>query len=175
MNLALISKYFVRLLTSKFKTDTISFKVTSDLDYSEDPEGWEREYTDILINDRSLFDRLEEYEEQQAKITNTDRKLAGKYVGVDPQSFERLNKVNNNQEIGIWQCSVCKSALCSSDLVCKFRKDPLFVYLYDFRQVPFNRHDAGHSEMREKTKWNYEYFGPFKFNRQEFFKAVNSL
>jgi len=173
--ITLLTRYLLSPLTNKLKSDTVSFNVATDIDYSEDPEGWEWKHTDILINGRSLFDRLKEWELGQAKVTKTDRDLAGMYIGIDPTDLKKILEKNDYKEVSLWQCSKCRSGLCSSHLVCKMKKDPLFVYLYDFHQVPFNRHDSVHPEARERTKWDYNYFGPFKFSRKQLAKELASL
>lgn len=172
-------KYYLSPITNILKTDNISFNVTSELDYSEDLEGWEWKHTDIIINGISLFKRLYEYEKSEARRTKTDENLAGKYTGIDPYHLSKgLNRGNRN-ELSVWQCSVCKSSLCSSDLACKYKINPFYVEFYDFRQlpkpIPFDNSKEPHPETIEKYKWNYQPFGPFKFNRLEFFKAVKSL
>lgn len=172
-------KLYTRYLAGNFKTDTVEFKVTSELDYDEVPEGWEWKRTDIIINNKPLFERLREYELAEARRTKTSPELAGKYLGIDPQDLFKTLNGGNNSELAVWQCSICRSSLCSSDLVCKYKVGPFYVEFYDFRQkpnpIPFNNSEEPHHETIEKYKWNYEAFGPFRFNRKAFFKSLASV
>lgn len=172
-------KYYLSPITNILKTDNISFSVTSKLDYSEDPEGWEWKHTDIIINGISLFKRLYEYEKSEARRTKTDENLAGKYIGIDPYDLSKILNSVNRDGLSVWQCSICRSSLCSACLVCKYRVSLFYVEFYDFRQlampIPFNESRRSHQETIEKCKWNYGPFGPFKFNRFKFFRAFRSL
>ena len=179
MNLATKLRLYIRYLLNNFKTDAISFNVKSVLDYDVDPEGWEWKETDILVNGKSLFEKLREHESYEAKRTSTDVNLAGQYVGIAPYNIKKRVGNGNNNAFSIWQCSVCHSALCSVDLECDFKITPFYVELSNFRQaakpVPLNNTPLGHVETLDKLKWNYEGFRPFRFNRAIFMKAVRSL
>ena len=99
-------------------------------------------------------------------------------MGIDPKGLIRTFKRGTGGEISIWQCSICKSSLCASDLVCKYKVTPFIVEFYDFRQqsnpIPFNNQKL-HEETIEKSKWNYSALRPFKFNRHKFFKELSKL
>ena len=125
-------KLYLRYLLSSFKTDTIEFKVSSELDYDVDPEGWEWKHTDIIINNKSLFKRLYEYERSEAGRTKTNIALAGEYIGIDPYHLSKALNRGNSNELSVWQCSVCRS-YCSSYLVCKYKVGLFYVEFYDFR------------------------------------------
>ncbi|MBU1132850.1 hypothetical protein KKG08_01095 [Patescibacteria group bacterium] len=171
-------KLYLKYLLGRTKRDSIEFRVNTDIDYSEDPNGFPWKHTDIIINNKSLFDRLHDYESPEARRTKTNIDLAGKYIGVDPQFLVKILKGESTDSLSVWQCSICRSSLCASDLVCRYRVTPFIVELYDFRQqskpVPFDNQEL-HNETIEKSKWNYSAFGPFKFRRVTFFKELSKI
>ena len=73
-------RYWLDKILKHFRTDVITFKISTEIDDKEIP--WD--YTDIIINQKSLFERLKEYELSEARRTKTNVELAGKYIGVDP-------------------------------------------------------------------------------------------
>ncbi len=158
-----------------FGKDKINFKVRTD--YDEDEIPWL--HTEIFINNRSLFQKLIDYENFEASRTQTDPDLVGKYIGIDPVHIRKtLLKCKPGSEISLWQCSKCRSH-CSVTLVCKVRIKLLYVELYDFRQIinpiPFNGKSLPDENFVDKTKWNYETFGPFVFNTIQFYREIISL
>lgn len=171
-------KPYLRYPLRNAKIESIEFKVNIDIDYSEDKEGIPWPHTDIIINNKSLFEKLYEYEKSEARRTKTNENLAGKYIGIDPQHLIKTFKNGNSQNLSAWQCSICKSSLCASDLICKYKVTLFTIELHGFRQqsnpVPFNNQEL-HNATIEKSKWNYSAFGPFKFNRQNFFKELSKL
>ena len=172
--ISLYLRYFLR----NIRTDSIGFRVNTDMDYSEDKEGIPWAHTDLVINNRSLFEQLYEHEKSEAARTKTDADLAGKYLGIDPGDLSKIFKKGSTDSFSAWQCSICRSSLCASDLVCRYRVTPLFVELYDFRQqsnpAPFKNLQL-HDATIEKSKWNYSAFGPFKFSRRGFFKELSKI
>ncbi|EKE00069.1 MAG: hypothetical protein ACD_22C00098G0001 [uncultured bacterium] len=178
MRLADKIKLYIRYLLRNVKNDSIEFKVNEDMDYSEDKGGIPWLHTDLIVNSISLFEKLHEYERSEATRTKTNDDLAGKYIGIDPQSLVKIFKSGSTYNLSVWQCSICRSSLCASDLVCKYRITPLTVEFYDFRQrsnpAPFSNLEL-HNATIEKSKWNYSAFGPFRFNRQSFFKELSKI
>lgn len=174
MKLKLIIRYWVNKLTTPFKTDQIDFRVSTEIDEDEVP--WY--HTDIIINNKSIFKRLEEYELIEANRTKTNRDLAGKYIGIGPHDLFRSTMKIRSGKYSAWQCSECQS-YCSAHLYCNIRVGLFFIYWNDFTQVaksiPFNSTDSIHEVMREKTKWNYEAFGPFKFKKSDFYNKIKLL
>lgn len=172
-------KLYLRYLASFGKKDQISFQVESEIDHTEDPEGWEWKHTDILINGKSLFKRLEDYEMSEAKRTGTDVSLAGKYVGIDPVHLYKKFKKGSTNRFSGWQCSHCRSAGCATNLECDYKVRLFSVELSNFRQVPrptpFNNTKEVHPETLGKVKWNYEAFLPLKFKKNDFFREVSCL
>jgi len=178
MGLSQRIKRYIRYLLRNTKTDSIAFKVSVETDYTEDPEGFPWEHTDIIINNKSLFDKLYDYESSEDSRTKTNAGLAGKYIGIDPHDLVKILKKGNTDCLSTWQCSICRSSLCATSLVCKYRVNPFTVEFYDFRQqpnpVPFNNQKM-HQETLAKCKWNYAAFGPFRFNKTAFFKELAKL
>jgi hypothetical protein len=174
MKIRLILRYLFYKLIKPTKTDQITFKVSTEIDDEECP--WD--HTDIIINQKSLFERLKEYELGEASRTKTNRDLAGKYIGIDPHALFRNVLTFKKGKFSAWQCSECRSQ-CAAHLYCTVKVGLFFVYWYDFRQVasniPFNRSESIHEVMREKTKWNYEPFQSFKFNKRDFFNKARLL
>ncbi len=160
------------------KKDLIEFKVNTDIDYNETPEGIPWKHTDIIINEESLFDSLRSYESFEAQRTKTNVDIAGKYIGIDPQDLNKICTSGNKDNFSAWQCSTCRSSLCASNLVCKYKITPFTIELYDFRQqsnpMPLNQQKL-HNATIEKSKWNYSAFGPFKFDRISFFKEMSKV
>lgn len=174
MKFKLLFRYWLNKLTKPLKTDDIDFRVTTDVDEEDIP--WE--HTDILINQKSLFEILNEYELSEASRTKTNRELAGKYIGIDPKDLYKVTLKNKNGKFSAWQCSECRSH-CSAHLYCDVKVGLFFVYWSNFRQVatniPFNMTDSIHEEMREKTKWNYDALRSFKFKKSDFFNKMKQL
>lgn len=125
--LKLIFRYFFyKFVIKPIKTDQITFKVSTDIDFEEIP--WD--HTDIIINEKSLFERLKEYEMSEARRTKTNQNLAGKYIGIEPQFvFENIFRFKKGN-FSVWQCSVCRSD-CASKLYCTVKVGLFFVYWYD--------------------------------------------
>ncbi len=171
-------KHYINFLIKKFvpKVDEITFKiyVNNEIDengYDVDPFA----HTDIIVNGKSLFERLKEYETSEAKRTKTDTKLAGMYVGIEPDNLlQRLNE-GSTDDFSVWQCSTCRSSLCAAHLVCDFKSTPLYFELSNFRQVtyplPMNN-PTQHEETIYKTKWNYVSFRPYRFNKSATIKEL---
>ena len=167
----------IRQFLNKFNADSVSFKITSIHD-SYDGIDWP--HTDIIINGESIFDKLKKYEVFEAQRTNTDEKLAGKYVGIHPTDLiSYFYHKNGVQVIGpkkftitFCQCSKCRSMSCTSHLSCDCKITPLTIQFSNFRQkfdpVSFDNTKKTCPENIEKHKWNYEPFGPFKFPKGEF-------
>jgi hypothetical protein len=166
-----------RQLLSIFKVDSVDFKITYTHD---DYDGIDWPHTDILINGKSLFDRLKEYETFEAQRTGSSEKIAGKYDGIDPSDLlnyfytksgtQIINK--NKFTISVSQCNKCYSTSCTSHLYCDCKISPLTIELSNFRQkfnpISFNNTKNTCPENIEKHKWNYEAFGPFKFPKGTF-------
>jgi hypothetical protein len=167
-------RYWLDKILKHFRTDVITFKISTEIDDKEIP--WD--YTDIIINQKSLFERLKEYELSEARRTKTNVELAGKYIGVDPYFLYRNVHKFKNGNFSAWQCSECRSN-CAARLYCKVKIGLFFVYWYDFKQyatnIPFNMTESIHEAMREKTKWNYDAFQSFKFSKRDFFNKVRLL
>ncbi len=174
----------LRQILSIFKVDSVNFKVTYTHD-GYDSIDWP--HTDILINSKSLFARLKEYEVFEAQRTNSDEKLAGNYDGIDPSDLlsyfytkggiQILNK--NKFTISISQCKRCYSASCTSRLYCDCKISPLTIEFSNFRQafkpVSFDNTKKTCPENIEKHKWNYEAFGPFKFPKGDFLANLRKV
>jgi hypothetical protein len=174
----------IRRFLNKFNADSISFKVTSTYD-DYDEIDWP--HTDIIVNNKSIFERLKEYEIFEAQRTNTDEKLAGNYVGIDPSDLIRyfytkkeVQIINKDKfTISISQCSKCRSRDCTSHLYCNCKITPLTIEFSNFKQefspVRFDNTKKSCSENIEKHKWNYEAFGPFKFPKGEFLMNLRKV
>lgn len=172
----------LRQIYSKFKTDSVDFKVTTTRD---DYDGIDWSHTDIIINKESIFERLKKYETFEAERTGTNDKLAGNYLGIDPgdlirffyskNGFQIINK--NCFKISISQCSKCSSASCTSHLYCDCQITPLTIKFSNFRQefkpMLFDNSKKSCPENIDKHKWNYEAFGPFIFSKGEFLSNLN--
>jgi len=126
MRLTLIIKYWISLLIKPLKTDILSFKITTETDDEDIP--WS--HTDIIINGKSLFEKLRDYEVSEARRTRTDTKLVGKYIGIDPSDLYSLYRKTGRKttdNYSAWQCSDCRS-FCSSHLYCTYKVGLFFVY-----------------------------------------------
>jgi hypothetical protein len=167
----------LRQLLSIFKVDSVNFKTT----YTHDNyDGIDWPHANIIINNKSIFERLKEYEIFEAQRTNSDEKLAGNYDGIDPSDLlnyfytEGGIQIMNKRKFtfSISQCKKCYSASCTSDLYCDCKISPLTIEFLNFRQAfnpaPFDGSKKTCPENIEKHKWNYEPFGPFKFTKGEF-------
>ena len=173
-----------RQLLNRFNTDSINFKVVYTHD---DYEGHDWPHTDIIVNNKSIFERLKEYEIFETERTNTDEELAGNYVGIDPNDLIKQFYTNNGIQIIIKdkfkisfsQCSKCKSRDCTSHLYCNCKITPLTIEFSNFKQefspVRFDNTKKSCSENIEKHKWNYEAFGPFKFPKGEFLMNLRKV
>lgn len=172
-----IQLYFKHLADYR-KLDILSFKLLSVTETKIEEGIFTGHYTEIVINGKSIIDRLYDYELSEAIRTKTNKDLAGKYIGTNPQNIISKFKSGNSNNLSAWQCSICMSALCASKLICKYKVNALTVELYDFRQlsipVPFNN-ETQHEETLDKSKWNYEAFGPFIFNRYSILKELYKL
>lgn len=173
-----------RQLLSMFKVDSVNFKTTYTHD---DYDNIDWPHTDIIVNNKSVFDRLREYEIFEAQRTNTDEKLAGNYIGIDPSDLIRYFYTKNGVQIisknkftiSVSQCSKCSSASCTSHLYCDCRITPLTIKFSNFRQkfnpVSFDNAKKSCPENIEKHKWNYEAFGSFKFPKGEFLMNLRKV
>ena len=167
-----------------FKVDSVNFAITNTHDDYDDID-WP--HTDILINNKSVFKRLQEYEVFEAQRTNLDEKLAGNYAGIDPIDLLKyfytkggIQIINKNKfTISISQCNKCYSASCTSHLYCDCKISPLTIELSNFRQkfdpVTFNNAKKTCPENIEKHKWNYEAFAPFKFPKGTFLTNLKNV
>ncbi len=172
-----------RQLLSVFKVDLVNFKTTYTHD---DYDGIDWPHTDIIINNRSIFDRLKEYEIFEAQRTNSNEKIAGNYDGIDPSDLLNyfytkggVQIINKHKfTISISQCKRCYSTSCTSHLYCDCKISPLTIEFSNFRQkfdpVPFDNVKKTCPENIEKHKWNYEAFGPFKFAKGAFLTNLRS-
>lgn len=149
--------------------------------------------TDVYIDNQSFIDLLKQYELPFAQKINHPE-IAGLYVGGDPsdplEAIEQFEKFNPDSKIGLYQCAKCYSGH-PFDLEFRIRKEGQFVYWYDFGQEPqvmppspseynapvvwrrLRPKDTHADQMKEKSKWNYDNFGPFKFDVNEYMKALD--
>jgi hypothetical protein len=173
-----------RQILSIFRSDSVNFKITHTHD-NYDEIDWP--HTDILINGKSLFDRLKEYEIFEAQRTNSNEKLAGNYDGIDPSDLlnyfytkSGIQIINKNKfTFSVSQCNKCYSASCTSHLYCDCKISPLVIEFSNFRQnfepIPFDNIKKTCPENIEKHKWNYGAFGPFKFSKGEFLMNLRKI
>lgn len=149
--------------------DTIEFEVTSRGD-------WRGDRILVRINGRGLVDLAQEHEAPMAEAEGR-RSIAGDYAGLPvgpktcPPSRHFFGEASNpiheyGERIEILVCE-CGEPGCWP-LVCKITVNERIVVWSDFEQP----HRRG---RRGLATWSYDGFGPFRFARKQYEKALGEL
>lgn len=151
--------------------------------------------TEIYIDSINLIDHLQKYELLQTG--SDENNIAGLYIGNDPSTpmsdMKKFTNFSSSNSVHLYQCSYCMSALCPFNIVFNINRTQDLVVWSSFRQqrsdYPFSdppyeppfqwkhqrKPDIHNSQMESKATWNYDEFGPFNFNYNEYVKAVENL